>query len=83
LDKQENKLGIGKTIFTLEGMRIIGLQSHPSIINMQEELSAISLFKYARVSIFLYNSHHFAASLLTSSYLDVKSRKLITWNLTL
>lgn len=70
------KLGVGKAIFTMEGMRITGLQYTSSIIKVEEELSAMSLFKYAHISIFLCNSHHFAVSLLTSSDLDVKSCKL-------
>lgn len=54
--EEKNKLGIGKAILTLEGMRIIGLRSKSSIIKVEEELSAMSLFKYAHISIFLYLS---------------------------
>lgn len=32
--EKENKLGIGKTGFSLEGLRIISLQSNPSIIKV-------------------------------------------------
>lgn len=78
LDEEKNKLGIGKAAFTLKRMRITGLQSKSSIIKVEEELSAVSLFKYVRISIFLCNSHHFAISLLTSSDLDVKRCKLVT-----
>lgn len=76
--EEKNKRGIVKATFTLEGMKISGLQSKSSIIKVEEELSAMSLFKYVHISVFLCNSHHFAVSLLTSSDLDVKSCKLVT-----
>lgn len=38
LYEEKNKLGAWKAIFTLEGIRIVGLQSKSSIIKVEEEL---------------------------------------------